>query len=431
MSRSRKSLGQCNISSHRDFKKSLDDGSYTVALRLLNQCKFTIPVDVQKTLFKYAVKRGVVRAIKLFNTRIIDDFIYDSVTALYHAAYFGNSNMVAELLEYGANTETPNNYGDTPLIIATRYYHLDIVKMLLDHMADINATNHDGKSALIYAVSIGSTDLVSLLLNKGANINVNGNSVIRHFITASTPVRKKIIDLILAAGHTFDDEDRNFIRQFVPGYIIPPMTTRRKLPANYRKFIVLGHGYEIDIPMKNRLKVPPNTYVVTFSQHGCSLYLGLIAKIVHMYNEDTIDLSSLKQGFHIYPPRSKLPYLVNTLRLDHQGITLKSGVYEGNVPDWGTDGIVQTKQDAFKGAIRVPGGNTQYPILDLIHDSNMKYEDETPKVYFYTGCRDCSFGSEACKRNIRERSSSSQNRSSSASTLKKISSTRGARSRQS
>jgi len=76
----------------------------------------------------------------------------------------------------------PNCLGETPLIIAVKYYptmdkhdseeNKQIIQKLIDKGSDINYTDHSGKSALFYAVDNDLLDIVKLLIKNGADVNM-------------------------------------------------------------------------------------------------------------------------------------------------------------------------------------------------------------------------------------------------------------------
>ena len=59
--------------------------------------------------------------------------------------------------------DTQNNYGNTPLVIATLYNHVEYVRLLLESGANVNVRGEFGKSALDFAVDRGYTDIFNLL----------------------------------------------------------------------------------------------------------------------------------------------------------------------------------------------------------------------------------------------------------------------------
>ena len=91
-------------------------------------------------------------------------------TPLMQAVKKGDINGVNERLDLGADVNE-SFYGETALMLASCYGHIEIVKMLLDRGADVNTVRGGGWSALSSAASGRHTDIVKLLLDRGADIN--------------------------------------------------------------------------------------------------------------------------------------------------------------------------------------------------------------------------------------------------------------------
>lgn len=62
------------------------------------------------------------------------------------ASRFGDLETVRALLEDGADVETRDEQGNTPLHLASRAEHHMIVQFLLDSGADVEAQNGSGES---------------------------------------------------------------------------------------------------------------------------------------------------------------------------------------------------------------------------------------------------------------------------------------------
>ena len=69
-----------------------------------------------------------------------------------------------------------NNFGGDLFLYAARTGDIEDVKRRLDHDADIEAKDRNGYTALMYAVSEGHTEIVELLLDRDANIEAQNRS---------------------------------------------------------------------------------------------------------------------------------------------------------------------------------------------------------------------------------------------------------------
>jgi ankyrin repeat protein len=95
----------------------------------------------------------------------------DGTTPLHWAVYKVDRELVAELLDRGANADVTNRYGSSPLAEAVKIGDLQLVTQLLDAGADVDSPNGDGQTALMLAARIGSLDIAKLLVERGADVN--------------------------------------------------------------------------------------------------------------------------------------------------------------------------------------------------------------------------------------------------------------------
>ena len=86
----------------------------------------------------------------------------------------GDTENIKALLEAGLGTDSPNDHGLTPLMIAATLNHTDIVTALLEAGADPNWTSENAHypcmtTALHWAGYFGHSDVVAALLRAGAD----------------------------------------------------------------------------------------------------------------------------------------------------------------------------------------------------------------------------------------------------------------------
>ncbi|WP_370277550.1 ankyrin repeat domain-containing protein [Pontibacterium sp.] len=92
-------------------------------------------------------------------------------TALHIAADKRQYDVVAYLLEKGADPNIKDKYGNPPLKFAVR--NIKITKLLVESGAVINDRGERGSSSLTYAKATNSLDSLSFLISKGANVNAD------------------------------------------------------------------------------------------------------------------------------------------------------------------------------------------------------------------------------------------------------------------
>mgnify|MGYP001597423749 CR=1 FL=1 len=89
----------------------------------------------------------------------------------------GNTIHLAQLLiESGADIDTKDVDGLTPLFYAVNSSRSDVGKLLIEKGADVNAvSNSNGWTPLKWAVCDGYLDIVRLLIEKGVDVNTKDN----------------------------------------------------------------------------------------------------------------------------------------------------------------------------------------------------------------------------------------------------------------
>src|SRR5467141_4994892 len=95
----------------------------------------------------------------------------DLNTKLTDAARTRDTAEVRKLLEKGADPNTKDKNGRTPLMEAAAWGYTDTVRVLLENGADVNATDLVGWNALFWAALSRRTDTLRALVAKGARAN--------------------------------------------------------------------------------------------------------------------------------------------------------------------------------------------------------------------------------------------------------------------
>jgi len=94
----------------------------------------------------------------------------DLATKLFDFAREGKTPELAQYLSAGIPPNLTNHKGDTLLMLAAYYSHVDCVKMLLEKGADVDAINDRGQSPIAGAVFKGSDEVVRVLKEGGADL---------------------------------------------------------------------------------------------------------------------------------------------------------------------------------------------------------------------------------------------------------------------
>lgn len=96
-------------------------------------------------------------------------------TPLIHAARGRHTHVLQLLLSRGANPNVTEGRGPTPLWWAANDGDVVGVEALIDHGANVNAAHGGGYTALMEAAKMGFPDVVKPLLNGGADVRARTN----------------------------------------------------------------------------------------------------------------------------------------------------------------------------------------------------------------------------------------------------------------
>ena len=109
----------------------------------------------------------------------IESLDSDGSTPLYTASEKGHNEIVQELLKNGAkiNVECQNN---SPLLIAIDNEHVETALILVDHGADVNFRDGDGSTPLHGAASLGLTKVVKAILKQDCSSSINVQDNVNH-----------------------------------------------------------------------------------------------------------------------------------------------------------------------------------------------------------------------------------------------------------
>lgn len=121
-------------------------------------------------------------------------------TQLLRAAANNDDEQVRDLLARGADIETRDDLGRTPLVAATKARASAAAHALIDAGADVNAKDDLQDSAYLYAGAEGIDDILELTLTHGADVR----SVNRYGGTALIPASEhghiSTVRRLIAAG---------------------------------------------------------------------------------------------------------------------------------------------------------------------------------------------------------------------------------------
>jgi len=105
----------------------------------------------------------------------------------------GDLEAARELVSQGADVKYRDEYGATPLIVATMMNHIDVSKYLILKGAKIDDHSYDGSNPLQNAILFDHVALVKLLLKRGASVKMKGRYGWNAVETAENRKRKRVL----------------------------------------------------------------------------------------------------------------------------------------------------------------------------------------------------------------------------------------------
>ncbi|RYP00788.1 hypothetical protein DL764_006422 [Monosporascus ibericus] len=181
-------------------------------------------VRLGRTALHMAAWRGHKNIVKLLlktnmvDLNLRDDFLLDEgadiesndkigCSPLSIASRTSHSDTVRLLLDRGADIESKDNAGCSPLLIAAWNNRCDMVRLLLDNGADIESKNMDNCSPLLIALRTGHSDVVRLLLDRGADIESKDKIGCSPLSIAAWNNRCDMVRLLLDYGADIESKD--------------------------------------------------------------------------------------------------------------------------------------------------------------------------------------------------------------------------------
>jgi ankyrin repeat protein len=160
-------------------------------------------------IFDVAALGDVVRTTKLLedSPTLVGAVDKTGRTALHWAASKGQTNIVALLLDRGANPNAKQRSDETPLHFAIEAEHVEVARLLLAKGADANARNGSALTPLHLAVMQGSAELSEALIASGADVNARDYERETPLLRAARDGALEIAKMLLAKGATVDARD--------------------------------------------------------------------------------------------------------------------------------------------------------------------------------------------------------------------------------
>jgi uncharacterized protein len=127
-------------------------------------------------------------------------FASDNNEALLNAARDGDMGKVEQLLGRGADINSRDINGWTPLMFAVGSSHSKLTRLLLERGAAVNGQTKQGLTPLMKATLHNNSEILSLLLGKGADVNLRNAEGKTALDTAKDKGHKEAIELLNEHG---------------------------------------------------------------------------------------------------------------------------------------------------------------------------------------------------------------------------------------
>ncbi|XP_053101554.1 ankyrin repeat and SOCS box protein 3 isoform X2 [Hemicordylus capensis] len=138
----------------------------------IHEAAFHNRSECLKVLIHAAVENGHMDVIKLLlqhGAEVNGSHCWSEWNSLHQASFRRYPEILKLLLDQGANKESEDDYGITPLFIAAQYGNLECLRTLISYGANVNCQAKDRATPLFIAAQEGKDSCVELLLSTGAD----------------------------------------------------------------------------------------------------------------------------------------------------------------------------------------------------------------------------------------------------------------------
>jgi ankyrin repeat protein len=90
-------------------------------------------------------------------------------TVMHSIIFYNKKELISYIVSSGFSSEMQDDFGVTPLMLATQLKRIELIKELLKYTKNIDLRDFMGNTALIKAVESNNHEIVFLLLKHHAN----------------------------------------------------------------------------------------------------------------------------------------------------------------------------------------------------------------------------------------------------------------------
>ena len=121
-------------------------------------------------------------------------------TALMGAAFYGHLEATQLLCDAGANKDKAEHNGFTALLLASAAGQVEVVRVLCEAGANKDMADHNGFTALSLASAAGRMEVVRVLCEAGANKDMANHNGFTALAPASTTGQVEVVRVLCEAG---------------------------------------------------------------------------------------------------------------------------------------------------------------------------------------------------------------------------------------
>lgn len=157
----------------------------------------------------------------------------------------GNTELVEQLLQSGANINATNEQGRTAVMAATYRNHVETVEALIQAGADINIRDHQRNNVFLYAGAEGMAEILQLAIEADADVTLTNRYGGTALIPASERGHVEIVRQLL----TQTNVDVNHVNNLDWTALLEAVILGDG-SENYQRIVelLLDHGADAQIP---------------------------------------------------------------------------------------------------------------------------------------------------------------------------------------
>jgi ankyrin repeat protein len=145
--------------------------------------------------------RDSLEAIRLIRSGVDLNVKPCGVTALFEAIVYGDTKIVEELLAKGADPNALASRKTSPLSAAAFYCREDILPLLIEHGADIDSVDESGYTPLMGSIqNCADGGFAAVLLRFGAKVNLISDDGATALNVAAFYGNEAAVHVLIAAG---------------------------------------------------------------------------------------------------------------------------------------------------------------------------------------------------------------------------------------